>query len=86
MLNGHQYQSNGPVETKILYISNLTQILEYIVICQRVGVSNEPPWLQAATKQSACTEQITYVKYLDRANLVVTKEIKKRMDRACQNI
>ncbi len=48
-----------------------------IVACQRGGVSDEPPWLRAATRQRArdplgpLTGGRNLTKYLDRANLVI---------------
>ncbi len=55
---------------------------KHIVACQRGGVANKPPWLQAVTslQLSACTECDTYIKYLDRANLVINNQKFKKAD------
>ena len=34
----------------------------YIVMCQRGGVSNEPPWLQAATRHGARDPSVRYIR------------------------
>ena len=60
-------------------------LTEYIVTCQRGGVSNKPPGLQAATRHGASDHlvrsQVDYVKYLDRANLVITTRKLKKKER-----
>ena len=49
---------------------HLNMAFNYIVTCQWGGVSNKPLGLQAATRHGPGI--LTYVKYLDRANLVIT--------------